>query len=135
MIIRPKEIEDHALWQMTWSKDESLLAHTPPGYWYDLVNISMVKRVLQQQMPADLRLSFLELLNKYVRGILSLEAMQAVTPACDTTMAMLDEMRHLGIENKCRLMRDWNVMAGFCNLNPTLIEAMKLFLHQTEAAA
>ena len=76
--------EDHSGWQGTWNEDEERLAHTPPGYWSSLVNISMIKRVLQDEMPPDIRLRFLEVLNKLVRGHLTLEAMQAVAPACNT---------------------------------------------------
>jgi hypothetical protein len=114
-------------WRKTWSEDEWLLAHTPPGYWYDLVNISRVKRILQWEIPPDVRLRFLELLNGYVRDLLTLEAMQRVEPACDTAMKMLDEMNSLSIDDKSRLMRRWNVIATFVNLNPSIIEAIKLF--------
>jgi hypothetical protein len=81
-----------------------------------LVNISQVKRVLLDEMTPDLRLRFLEILDKMVHGHLSVEAMQRVEPACDTAMKMLDEMKPLSIDDKCRLMMRWNVMATFCNL-------------------
>lgn len=126
---------DHSAWQASWNDDERLLAHTPPGYWHDLVNISLVKRLLQREMAPDLRLRFLEYLEKSVHGHLSLEAMQRVEPACDTAMKMLDEMRPLNLQDKGRLMRRWNVIANFCNLNPSLIEAMKLFRFPSEQAA
>jgi hypothetical protein len=92
-----------------------------------LVNISQVKRVLLDEMTPDLRLRFIESLDKMVHGHLSVEAMQRVEPACDTAMKMLDEMKPLGIDDKCRLMMRWNVMATFCNLNPSIVEAIKLF--------
>jgi hypothetical protein len=92
-----------------------------------LVNISQVKRVLLDEMTPDLRLRFLEILDKMVHGHLSVEAMQRVEPACDTAMKMLDEMKPLSIDDKCRLMMRWNVMATFCNLNPSIVEAIKLF--------
>jgi hypothetical protein len=123
--LRPAE--DHSAWQATWNDDEQLLAHTPPGYWYDLVNIAQVKRLLLGEMPPDLRLRFLEALDKMVRDHLTVEAMQRVEPACDTAMKMLDEMKSLSLDDKCRLMMRWNVMATFCNLNPSIVEAMKLF--------
>jgi hypothetical protein len=62
-----------------------------------------------------------------VHGHLSVEAMQRVEPACDTAMKMLDEMKPLSIDDKCGLMMRWNVMATFCNLNPSIVEAIKLF--------
>jgi hypothetical protein len=119
--------EDHSAWQATWDDDERMLAHTPPGYWGSLVYISQVKRILQYEMPPDMRLRFLEILDKLVHGILTLEAMQRVDPACDTAMKMLDEMKTLGHADQCRLMSKWNVIAAFCNLNPSIFEAIKLF--------
>ena len=68
-----------------------------------LVNISQVKRVLLDEMTPDLRLRFLEILDKMVHGHLSVEAMQRVEPACDMAMKMLDEMKPLSIDDKCRL--------------------------------
>jgi hypothetical protein len=118
---------DHSAWQATWNEDERLLAHTPPGYWVDLINVAMAKRLLQEEMPVDLRLSFLERLHEIVHGGLTLEAMQRVAPACDTVMKMIDEMKPLSDHDKFRLMMKWNVMATFCNLNPSMIEAIKLF--------
>jgi hypothetical protein len=119
--------DDHAAWQSTWNDDEHSLAHTPPGYWDTLVDISLIKRVLQDEMTPGLRLRFLEVLNKLVHGHLTLEAMQVVEPACNTAMKMLDEMKQLEIGDKLRLMSKWNVIAAFCNLNKSIIEAIKLF--------
>ena len=121
------ELQDHSAWQESWNDDERLLATAPSGYWYDLVNIAQVKRLLQMDMPSDLQFRFLQYCNNQVRGILTLEAMQRVEPACDTAMKMLDEMKPLSIDDRCRLMRVWNLMATFCNLNPSILEAMRLF--------
>jgi hypothetical protein len=121
------ELEDYPAWQKSWNEDERLLASTPSGYWFDLANIARVKRLLQLDMDPDLRVRFLETLNNQVRGILTLEAMQRVEPACDTAMKMLGEMEALSIDDRCRLMRRWNVMVTFINLNRSLLEAMKLF--------
>lgn len=126
--------EDHSAWQASWNEDEALLAHTPPGYWVDLVMISQVKRLLQLEMAPDLRLRFLENLDGSVHGLLTLEAMQTVAPACDTAMAILDEMKGLTIDDRCRLLRRWNVIATFCNLNPSNIEAIKLLRYHARAA-
>ena len=119
--------EDHSAWQASWNEDEHLVANTPPGYWHTLVNISQVKRILLDDMPPDLRLRFLESLDKTVHGILTVEAMQRVEPACDTAMKMLDEMKSLSVDDKSRLMMRWNVMATFCNLNPSIVEAVRIF--------
>jgi len=53
--------------------------------------------------------------------------MRRVEPACDMAMKMLDEMNSLSIDDKSRLMMSWNVIATFINLNPSIMEAIKLF--------
>ncbi len=118
---------DHSAWQATWNDDERLLADTPSGYWHSLVVVSQVKRVLLGELPPDLRLRFLEILHKQVHDHLTVEAMQRVEPACDTAMKMLEEMHPLSIDDKSRLMMRWNVIAAFINLNPSILEAIKLF--------
>jgi hypothetical protein len=45
---------------------------------------------------------------------------------CDGGERMMSELDKLHISDKCAVMRKWNVMAAHCNLNPSLIEAMKL---------
>ena len=62
-----------------------------------------MKRVLLDEMTPDLRLRFLEILHSQVHGNLTVEAMQRVEPACDTAMKMLDEMKSLSVDDKCRL--------------------------------
>jgi hypothetical protein len=123
--------EDHSAWQATWNEDEHLVAHTPPGYWQNLVEIAQIKRILLDEMPPDLRLRFLQTMHDRVYGHLTLEAMQRVEPACDTAMKMLDEMKSLHTFDKSQLMRKWNVIAAFINLNPSILEAIKLFSFNT----
>ena len=118
---------DHSAWQSSWNGDERVVAHTPPGYWGSLVTISQVKRVLRYELPFDVRLRFLEFLNGQVNDQLTAEALQCVKPACDTAMKMLDEMKPLNMLDRLNLMLKWNVIAAFCNLNPSLVQAMKLF--------
>lgn len=122
-----RSTEDNSAWQATWNDDEQLLAHTPPGYWQCLVEIAQIKRILLDEIDADLRLRFLQTMNDRAHGHLSVEALQRVEPACETAMKMLDEMKSLSVDDKSRLMRRWNVMATFCNLNPSIVEALKLF--------
>jgi hypothetical protein len=122
-----KPSDDRSAWQASWNDDERLLAHTPPGYWQTLVNMSQVKRLLLGEMDPHLRLRFLETLDKMVYGIITVEAMRRVEPACDMAMKMLDEMNSLSIDDKSRLMMRWNVIATFINLNPSIMEAIKLF--------
>jgi hypothetical protein len=123
----PLPTADRSQWQDSWSEDERRLAYAL-GYGDSLIDIAHVKRVLQDEtLPPDLRLRFLEILNKFVRNHLTLAAMQAVAPACDTAMAMLDAMKPLSVEDRARLMTTWNAVAAFANLNPSIISAIALF--------
>jgi hypothetical protein len=121
-----KSTEDHAAWQSTWNDDERMLAHFPPGYWQDLVEIAQIKRLLSNEMPPDLRLRFLKTMNDRAHGILTVEALQRVEPACDTAMQMLDRMKALSDSDRRRLLQRWNVMAAFIKLNPSILEAIRL---------
>ena len=62
--------EDHSAWQESWNEDEHMLAHTPPGYRLSLIEIAQIKRILLDDMPADLRLRFFQTMNDRVYGIL-----------------------------------------------------------------
>jgi hypothetical protein len=121
-------LEDHSAWVARWTDDECLVAHCPPGYWQMLVEIAQIKRILLGKLPADLRLRFLETMNDRVHGILTLEAMQCVEPACDVVMKMLEEMKALHASDQRRLFMRWNVFAAFINLNPSILEAIKLMM-------
>jgi hypothetical protein len=139
-MIRPQDPElkptaDHSAWQAAWNDDERLLAHCPPGYWYDFVLIGMIKRILQGDLSPEMRLEFLEQLHKRVHGSLSLEAMQCVEPACDTAMKMLAETDNLEIKEKFRMFLRWNVIAVFVNLNPSILDAIRLMRHPHARAA
>jgi hypothetical protein len=109
----------------TWTDDERLVAYTPPGYFFDFVNMSEVKRLLQHDMPSDLRLKFLEYLNDHATGDLTLEAMQRIDPANDEAMKLL-EIKKLSINEQYRTMQKRDIKAAFCNLNSSIIEAIKL---------
>jgi hypothetical protein len=120
-------LEDHSAWQAAWTDDERLLAHCAPGYWQDLIEIAQIKRLLLDEMSPDLRLRFLQTMNDRVHGCLAVEAMQCVEPACNTAMKMLDEMKSLSAGDRRRLLMRWNVIAAFINLNPSILEAIRLF--------
>ncbi|MET4149908.1 hypothetical protein [Bradyrhizobium sp. RT7b] len=124
---RPWPAAEYEAWRTEWQEDDRIMAETPPGYWFDLVNISRVKRLLMGQMPDDVRLQFLEWLNeKVIHEGLTPVVTLAVKPMCDAGERMMRELDKLHLSDKCAVMRKWNVMAAHCNLNPSLIDAMKL---------
>jgi hypothetical protein len=123
--LRPTD--DHSTWQAGWSDDERMLAHIPVGYWRDVIEIAQIKCILLDEMPPDLRLRFLQTMNDRVHGILTVEAMQRIEPACDVAMKMLDEMKSLSGADRGRLFMRWNVIAAFMELNPSILDALKLF--------
>lgn len=98
----------------------------PSGYWYDLVAVSQIKRLLQKDMPADLQVRFLELVTKKARGLVPMEAVTVIKPACDAAMAMLEELESLSIDDRCRVMRRIEVFDAHIALNPSILDAVKL---------
>ena len=122
----PDWSEDTSAWHETLNDDDRVVVHTPPGYWLDLVLISKIKRLLQDPTPLDYRVKFLNWLERQPHGILNIEAIKAVEPACDTAMAMLDETKGLSVEAQCRVFRDLKLFAKFIQLNPSLLRAMHL---------
>jgi hypothetical protein len=122
-----KPSDDHSAWQESWNDDERLLACTAQGCWHDLIRIAQIKRLLLVEMPPEMRLRFLQTMNDRVHGMLTLEAMQCVKPACDTAMKMLAEMKSLHLDDQQKLMLRWNIVATFVNLNPSILDAIRLF--------
>jgi hypothetical protein len=127
--------ETYSSWLGRLSPEEQWDAYLPCGYWYDLVVASQIKRLLQREMPADLRLRFLELLNRKASGLVTMEAIAAIQPACDAAMAMIEELEPLSIADKCRVMRRIEVFDAHIALNPSILDAVKLRRGYARAAA
>jgi hypothetical protein len=103
-----------------------MIGDLPCGYQYDLVLVSQIKRLLQDDMPIDLRARLLELIAKRARGVITMEAVAAIQPAPHAAMAMLDEMKNLSIEDKEKVMRRRDVFEAHISLNPSIMEAISL---------
>jgi hypothetical protein len=103
-----------------------MIGDLPCGYQYDLVLVSQIKRLLQDDMPIDLRARLLELIAKRARGVITMEAVAAIQPAPHAAMAMLDEMSKLSIQDKENVMRRPEIFEAHIALNPSILNAIKL---------
>jgi hypothetical protein len=103
-----------------------MIGDLPCGYHYDLVMVSEIKRILQEEMPLEFRARFLELIAKRARGVINMAAVAAVTPAPDAAMAMFKEMDRLSVSDRENIMRRRDVFEAHIALNPSIMEAIKL---------
>jgi hypothetical protein len=112
---------------------DEMTSALPSGYYYyyDLILISQIKHILQENMPLEHRSRFLELLAKKERGVITMAAVAAVQPAPDAALAMLGEMDHLSVSDRENIMRRHDVFAAHIRLNPSIMEAIKLCRDQS----
>ena len=117
---------EHCAWIDAMSPDEKLILYTAPGHRYTLVMISVTKRALVGEMPNELRLRFLEILDR-ISGFefLSPEVVARIDPICDGGAEIVDEARKLG-KKWLDKIAEHDVFRTFCTLNPSLLEELRM---------
>ncbi|EIG56085.1 hypothetical protein [Bradyrhizobium sp. WSM1253] len=94
------------------------------GHKYTLVCASLAKRALKREMPAAMRLEFLNHLEKMVDGSLTTEIIAMVEPMDDRGLALRSEAARLGYRGSPSV---FDVYAQkfdvFAALNPSLQRA------------
>ena len=98
----------------------------PVGHKCTLVLASLTKRLLEDEMPANYRLQFLEHLEKMVRGSggLTEEMIAAVQPMCEQGYEIVREAQSLGASKSLDVVAE--VFPTFAMLNPSLVAALEL---------
>jgi hypothetical protein len=98
----------------------------PCGYKYTLVSISITKRMLEMEIPAEYRLKFLEHLDKRESSDiwLTAEMIAAIEPICDKGYEIVREAKKL--PNGKYLDVYAERFSTFAVLNPSLIAALKM---------
>ena len=98
----------------------------PTGYKYTLVLISLVKRMLTEEMPASYRFNFLERLDRMPAGTtwLTADMIAAIEPVCDKGHEIIHEAQKLGAKKALDVYAQH--FATFAELNRSLIAALKL---------
>jgi hypothetical protein len=88
--------------------------------------ISVTKRALVGEMPNELRLRLLEILDKMSRyELLSPEVVARIDPICDGGYEIFDEARKLG-KKWLDKIAEHDVFCTFCTLNPSLLEELRM---------
>ena len=121
--------------------DDLLIAHTPLGRRWNMIAASLAKRVLQEDMPAGLRLRFLECLNAMIGLNFTAEMLAMIEPMCDTAFEIWKEAKTLDPKNDKACMASFNVLASwrvfhhFLELNPSILAAIKWLEKNRHASA
>lgn len=111
---------------------------TSRGHRWTLVMISLTKKALQSDMPAAMRLEFLEHLERMSDLWLKPEYVAMVEPMCDEAYEIAEEANKLGPAKSLDVFAEHPTFKAFCTLNPSLIMAIisanERFGYKLEAA-
>ena len=88
------------------------------GHRCALVLASVTKRCLQGEMPADMRLQFLQHLEKMSDPVLTAEKIARIEPICDSGYEIVQEAMKLGPSKALDVYAD--KFEVFAALNPSL---------------
>ena len=116
--------DSHRAWINSLSEDERHILHAPIAWRYTLVMISVVKRYLAEDIPADFQLRFLSWLEKD-SGEWGADTIAAIQPVCDDAYEMVTEARKLGSKEQFDTFAQWEIFNAFVALNPSLLAAIK----------
>lgn len=106
--------------------DEKHIVYCAIGHRYTLVLVSILKKLLTEDMPSAYRLRLLQWLDKCGDQWLSPEAIAAVQPMCADGYEMVREAQKLGPKKALDVYAKADVFRAFVALNPSLLTAIKL---------
>ena len=119
--------QEHLTWLATLTDDELRIVETPPGYLSSFVMVSWLKHVLTaREMRAEERLELLEALGKLLDARCA-TALVAIRPASGVEVQMIQEALAAGPSAGLDLLGSFPVFAPLAKLNPTLMEAIKIW--------
>jgi hypothetical protein len=124
-IYRLSPEERHA-WIASLNEDETAVLHCSDGNRYTLVFVSLLKRLLADEMEPSYRFRFLSWLDKCGDNWLTPEKIAAVHPMCDDGHDMFCEAKKLGPGKMFDVFARWEVFNAFVALNPSLLTAIKM---------
>jgi hypothetical protein len=107
------------------SESHRYITYSPLGERYCFVFISLIKRLLAQEMSASYRLKFLEWLEKESRDF-GEEVVSTIQRMCDDGYQMVKEAQKLGAKKSLDVFAQSVVFTAFVTLNPSLLAAIKL---------
>src|SRR5258706_5416660 len=103
---------EHCAWLDSLSPDENLIVCTPVGYRYALILVSITKRLLAHEMPAEQRLRFLEFLEKQADSWTA-DTIANIRPMCDDGFEMVREAQKLGAKKSLDVYAEHEVFSAF----------------------
>lgn len=88
------------------------------GHQYTLVMISITKLCLKGEIPPDMRLKFLQHLDKMCDQVITPEVIASIEPMCEDAYEIVQEAIKLGPKKALDVYAD--KFEVFATLNPTL---------------
>ncbi|EGP07539.1 hypothetical protein CSIRO_2778 [Bradyrhizobiaceae bacterium SG-6C] len=103
------------------------IIHVSRGYRWTAVYVSIVKRALQDNIPDEYRLAYLEWLDRcHIDGQLNAAGIAAIQPMCDAGDEIYREARKLGTKKCLDIFAECDVFRSFVALNPSLLTALEV---------
>jgi hypothetical protein len=123
------------------NQDDVLISACPATSKVELVYVSMVKRLLAGELPANFRLRFLQWLDERDRQSeewrnlrITSGMIAAIEPMCERAHgALMGEITKLGKFDRISAIGREDVFSAFVALNPSLLTAIRM--GQTERRA
>jgi hypothetical protein len=118
-------------WLDSMSPDEKLIVYVPSGHQWNMVMVSVLKRMLQTELDARHRLRMLESLDRMRDIYFTSEMVAMIDPICDTGLEIWREAKSLDRpgDKTCmasfRVLTSWRVFNHFIRLNPSILAAIK----------
>jgi hypothetical protein len=117
--------DERCTWLDSLEGDDRVIVYAPIGNRYTLVILTVALRFLQQRIPADCRLKFLEFIDGH-SDMFSVEAIAQLEPACDEAFEIYHEAMKLGAKKGIDLLGRLDVFAAFASMHPSIVAALKM---------
>jgi hypothetical protein len=118
---------EHCAWLDSLVGDDYRIVHMPIGHLFSLALVSGFKRVLlTQQTTVRQRIKFLDGIAQCIYGCVTLEAVTAIEPCCETGEKMLLEIFSLPSSEQTQAFSKGDVFQLLAKLNPSLLTALRL---------
>jgi hypothetical protein len=113
-------------WIDSLNEDETEILHFPVMRKCILVFVSLVKHLLEEDIPTEYRLKYLQWLERRDDWWCSPRIIAAIEPMCNNGYELLRETMRLGHKKGFDTLAHWEVFNAFVALNPSLLTAIKM---------
>lgn len=126
--------DERIAWIDSLKGDDHVIVHTPVGWRYTLALMTIAKRFLRQNIPADCRLRFLEFIDGQ-SDTFSVEAIAQLEPAGDEAFEIYQEAMKLGSRMGMDLLGRLDVFSAIASMHPSIVTALRMPRPQPNNAA